>query len=386
MNEIPPAINTESEVPPYALPVLKSPEEARALFEEHIYGRFPDEIPEVSVDLLEEDTAALGGLAYRQQLRVILRSGETQREFGLLVYTPASARKPVPAFLELNFAGNHAAHPDPAILLTTSWCPAGDQHGVVDHRATEAGRGTRLTTGPIESIIFSGFGFATVYCGDLAPDDPEHVEEGMLAFYPRKEEAGEARGGAVSAWAWGLSRALDALATLPEIDPTRVAVIGHSRLGKAALWAGACDERFSLVISNNSGCTGAALARRRFGERVAHINRNFPHWFARKYHSYNEREEALPVDQHQVIALVAPRAVYVASAIDDVWADPKGEYLALAAAAPAWHDELPADPPPVEAPLHHRKLGYHVRSGGHGLTHYDWIQFLEFASRSVIAS
>lgn len=326
----------------------------------------------MTVEAIEEDAAALAGLARRRQLRVVLLSGSTRVEFVLLLYTPGAVSGAVPVFLGLNFHGNHTVHADAAIVPPVSWRPA-----------EEAARGSSADCWPMETILGRGFGLATVYCGDLAPDDPAHAGEGVLAFYPPEMPgaSGDSRGGAVSAWAWGLSRAMDALAALPDIDSSRVAVIGHSRLGKAALWAGACDERFALVISNESGCTGAALARRRYGERLIHINGAFPHWFARKYRSYNEREQDLPVDQHQLIALIAPRAVYVASAAEDHWADPRGEYLALAAAAPAWGEEVPAEPPGADARLHHKELGYHLRPGSHGLTGYDWSQYLLFAER-----
>ena len=158
-------------------------------------------------------------------------------------------------------------------------------------------------------------------------------------------------------------------------------VIGHSRLGKAALWAGVCDPRFPLVISNNSGSGGAALFRRRIGERVVHLDGNFPHWFAESFRHYEERENELPVDQHQLLALIAPCAVYVASAEDDKWADPVGEYQALVAAAPAWGEELPVAFPAVDAPLRRGQLGYHVRSGSHDIREYDWQQYMNFADQ-----
>jgi len=374
----PPPIYSEAEVPDYKLPALGDREKTLQLFADNVYGHSPSAIPRFRIELTDEDHAALSGLAHRLQLRVTLFSEGVRSYFNLLVYTPAIISNPVPVFLGLNFNGNHTIHADPAIVLPESWCPDDKKMDVVDHRATEAGRGVQATRWPVETILKLGYGLATVYCGDFAPDDPGHVNEGLLAFY-KTAGTPDTRGGAVSAWAWGLSRAMDILTALPDVDAGAVAVTGHSRLGKAALWAGVCDERFAMIISNESGCTGAALARRRIGERLVHINDHFPHWFAKRYHTFDEREQDLPIDQHQLLALVAPRALYVSSAVEDLWADPRGEYLALVAAAPAWNLRLPVGSPPADDPLLIGNLGYHIRSGPHDITPYDWLQQLVFA-------
>ena len=164
-------------------------------------------------------------------------------------------------------------------------------------------------------------------------------------------------------------------------------VVGHSRLGKTALWAGAGDERFAMVVSNESGCGGAALERRNFGETVRRITTVFPHWFCPNFAGWAGRAPEMPFDQHVLLAMTAPRPLYVASAAEDLWADPRGEFLAAVAAAPAW--ELfgkeglgTADFPAPDAPVG-GSIGYHVRSGAHDLLAWDWERFADFAEKAL---
>jgi hypothetical protein len=364
--------------------------EVLRLFETHVYGRSPAAHTAMRHVVVETDPRALGGLATRRQVRVLLDGTDAGPAFEILLYVPNAATRPVPAFLGLNFHGNHAIHPDPGIRLSPAWMSEGP--GIVDHRATDPTRGTDAASWPVERILDRGYALATLCYGDLEPDHPGGWKDGVRSRIGPGATGpfGPDDWGAIGAWAFGLSRALDVLAKDADVDGRRVALIGHSRLGKAALWAGAQDERFAMVVSNESGEGGAALARRRFGETTEAITRVFPHWFCPRYREYADREDALPVDQHLLLALVAPRPIYVASAAEDLWADPRGEFLAAKGAEPVYRllgrEGLGiAEMPVAERPVG-RTIGYHLRRGKHALTAYDWEQYLDFADRHLRAA
>ncbi len=366
----------ESKVPAYRLPPVltfeggdhvASPEDwerRRAelfdLFADHIYGIVPAGVPSRIYPKVRRENPFLEGRATLKEVRVHLIEEEGPYVDLLLISPGENA----PTFLGYNFGGNHTVHPSVEISLPESWMrPSKSPGAVIDHRATEAGRGVS-TRWPVAALIEDGFALATAYYGDIDPDFDDGFENGIHAATGRPA-AGE--WGSIATWAWGLSRLLDYLETDALCDGEKVAVFGHSRLGKTALWAGATDPRFAMVISNNSGCGGAALSRRRFGERLMHINTRFPHWFNDRFPDYNEREHELPVDQHQLLALIAPRPLHVASASQDRWADPRGEFLSAREASAAYEA--------LGKQGLGREIRYHLRAGRHDVTDFDWDQF-----------
>ena len=354
------------------------------LFRDQVYGRVPDAGLKIHYRVVFEDRESLGGTAIQKEVEMKVCGLRDTLLIPMLIFLPRQSL-PAPMFLGLNFNGNHTVFPDPRISVTKSWVRNNQEAGVGDNRAADDSRGTASSRWPVELILSRGYGVATIYYGDIDPDFDDGFLNGVHGLTdPDASGRTSSSWGSIAAWAWGLSRAMDYFEQDADIDPDRVAVMGHSRLGKTSLWAGALDQRFALVISNDSGCGGAALSRRPFGERVININTVFPHWFASAFHAYNGNEGALPVDQHMLLALVAPRPLYVASAQGDAWADPRGEYLSLFYASRAYSlydpkiiisDRMPA----VDQPVSSGNLGYHMRSGGHDVTRYDWEQFLDFA-------
>lgn len=429
--EVPTPIYDEDDVPHYVLPdpllslggdEIETAEqwetrrkEILELFEEHVYGKVPERMQKsnlaIKSQITDKDTEALGGKATRLQMEIALTKDDPKwvapknrgQMINVLVYIPnkIDGKTPepasIPAFIGYNFKGNHTICDDPGIELPLIWTKKGDEYFKV--LAEESERGSSKSRWPVEKIIDSGFALITAYYCDVVPDFPAGRKEGIQGVFD-KEELTESQGddwGAISAWAWGLSMisSLSALEDdMDQINWKRIAVVGHSRLGKTALWAGATDRRFALVISNNSGCGGAALSRRMFGETMFRMNTVFPHWLCGNSKKYNANIEDCPVDQHELIALIAPRPVYVASATEDKWADPYGEFLSCLHANAVYKllgtdglgdyiecdcyslsdIQMPEPNTPIGKTIH-----YHLREGKHDITEYDWEQYIQFA-------
>ena len=386
----------ESKVPSYTLPDplifndgskvknKKDWDKRRAeifkIFENEVYGISPDWKGKMTASEISVNQNALDGTAIRKEIKLTLKNGNKELDMIILLYLPRSS-KPVPVFLGYNFWGNHSVTSENDILITTSWMRNEEVNGVINNKASAAGRGKSESSWQAKELISRGYGLVTLYYGDVDPDYDDGFKNGVHGLFNQQPD--RTSWGSIAGWAWGLSRVMDYLETIPAIDSKKVIVMGHSRLGKTSLWAGATDKRFAIVISNNSGCGGAALSNRKFGETVSVINTSFTHWFCENFNKYNGKEETLPVDQHELLALMAPRPVYVASAEDDRWADPKGEFLSCVGASPVYkllgYKGFPATGMPmVNSPVI-GSVGYHIRTGRHEVKLYDWQQYLDFA-------
>jgi hypothetical protein len=410
--------------------------EIMELFASEVYGRTPTDRIKVTYETITKNPNVLMGKATAWQVRFTFSSGnrsgsrsesekvngnENENEIGngnkgsygsvsedetreaiLLLYIPNKRKGKVPVFVGYNYNGNHSITHDVTVLYPSTL------HLVKELGSPEWERGNQTRRWPLEMIIDRGYAIATMCYHDIFPDNPKMKGRSVIPLFTgysanntaTNEGVGSGSNGttrhdighsacdewqAIGAWAWGSSRIVDYLETREEIDNDKVAIMGHSRQGKAALWAGAQDERFKVVISNNSGCGGAALFRREFGETIDIINNAFPHWFCGNFQKYNKREPSLLVDQHQLIALIAPRKAYVASAEEDQWADPKGEFLATYHAGPAYRlyglSAIDSETmPELHAPIM-EDIGYHIRAGKHDVTDYDWKQYLDFADK-----
>lgn len=349
-----------------------------------MYGVSPERPKNMRFEVFDLDKNALGGKATRKQVTVYMTEKGKQAQFDLLIYIPNQAKHPVPAIIGLNFIGNQAINADPGIKLTTAWVENSHMFPcAADGKAADACRGVNASQWAVDSILARGYALVTLYREEVASDrKAQALRTGVHALYPDLQQR-EDNFGTIAAWAWALSRGLDYLETDKDIDAKRVAVFGFSRLGKAALWAGATDRRFAAVLSNESGAGGSKQFRRGIGEDINRLCTVFPHWYARSLGKYKGKDTELPFDQHFVLSLIAPRPVYLATAEDDKNADPQGEF-ATARASDAVYRFLGTNGfpdntfPALNQPLM-GQIGFHIRPGGHDVKMFDWIQFLNFS-------
>jgi hypothetical protein len=344
---------------------------------------------------METDDHALGGIARRSQ--IIVTVGPHQEiVWHILLYLPSAASGPVPIIVGLNFDGNQTVSADPGIRLYPVWqrdpalasvplanelCP----HTLIMPDATS--RGSAASQWQVEMLMHRGYGLATVYAGDIEPDFIGGIGYGIRPlFFDRGQALPRADDwGAIGAWAWGMSRIVDVISTDPRVDAHRMIAFGFSRFGKTALWASAQDKRFAVALSNESGQAGATLSHRQVGESIDHLMLAFPYWFCANYQHFLGNVQKLPVDGHLLLSLIAPRPLYVGSALADPFSDYLGEFLAAKAVTPVYalygEEGLPEmTKPPMEKSIGN-SVAYHLRPGGHDVTAFDWEQYLDFADR-----
>lgn len=358
------------------------------LAQHYMYGFAPDKPEKVTVKELFRDGMALGGKATLREVE--LKFGADQKAgLRLLIATPNKASGQVRSFVAVNFCGNHAAIKHPQIAIPQQWiyesC-TGDK----SHKASEADRGRQTDVWCIEELIDRGYALATFYGGDLDTDNNE-MSDGLYShFYkPGQTKATANDWGYIAACAWGLSRAADYLETQSDFDPKRIAVTGHSRHGKAALWAGATDERFAIVIPHQSGTGGMAMSRDNDQETVKRINEHFPHWFCDNFVAFGANEKKLPIDQHCIVALCAPRPVLDTEGIQDKWANYDAAWRSLQGADAVYKllgckglvSKTPVEEDQPFSAENFGELVQYRRDEKHVLNGDYWKRILDFADR-----
>jgi hypothetical protein len=350
------------------------------LFEENQYGRMPGRPTDMGFDVFDKGTSAFEGKAVRRQVTIFFSKDKSGPSADLLLYLPANSKKRVPVLLNAGFTANNLAVNDPGVKEGRIYDPKTNQ------RVPATPGGFRFGGLDVSPLLERGFGIATLNYADIDPDAPSGLPLGVRSLYLKPGQTAPApdEWGAISAWAWGLSRALDYLETDSGVDAARVGLMGVSRLGKTVLWTAAHDPRFALVIASCSGEGGASLSRRNYGETIKHLVEptRYPYQFCANYAKYADRVDQFPVDSHMLLALIAPRPVLLQTGTTDRWSDPKGEFLAALAATPVFKllgkdgidmPQMPSAGVPIL-----NTLGYFMHAGGHGSIPSDWEQFYKF--------
>ncbi|MHA8067184.1 glucuronyl esterase domain-containing protein [Aquirufa sp. ROCK2-A2] len=351
-------------------------------YERVMFGKMPKEKIKQTSRLISK-TEVMNGKAIQYVWELTFADKYTISILGVL---PTSNKKSA-VFLGLNFCGNQTTSLDKNIPISNRYVVCNGENGYKNHLGDEGSRGLWASRWQFEKIIAAGLGSITVSCADFEEDHEEGYKKGVRTLLAKELGLGPDEWSANGAWAWGLSRVVDFLTTQSVVDSKHIILHGHSRLGKAALWAGVNDQRFSAVISNESGEGGAAIARRNYGENLWRITNNFPHWFFKDYKNYAYKENELPFDSNILLGLLAPRPLYVTSAVGDQWSDPMGEFLGAKWAEPIYHlyhhiglgeTSFPALNTPVG-----QRVQYHIREGKHDINEFDWTEFIRFANESI---
>ena len=340
-----------------------------SLFANFIYGSVPVPPDPISqtYHVIKEDKSFMGGKVTKLEVSIRFKNRKGTAQTHIIIFIPNHASKPVPAFMMMSFDN-----------------PRGGSFNLSSSRKGHLRNGV-----PLGHLADQGYAYVSVYHGDLVGHNEVSFGGGIHKLFFRDGQSFPKahEWGVLTANGWTGMRTLDYLETNDRIDASRVAVMGHSKMGKATLWAAAQDQRFAMAISAQSGCGGAALWRRKYGETMAKLNR-FPHWLCINARKFNDHEDDLPVDQHMLLSLIAPRPVYVASGTADTWADPHGEFQSANHAGPVYTllGKKPLSTtklPPPNQPLLDGDIGYHIRTGGHSIEPYDWQQFISFADRHL---
>ncbi|MEX2174285.1 MAG: acetylxylan esterase [Pirellulaceae bacterium] len=362
--------------------------ELKALFQHYMYGRMPAKPTRQEYEI-SEPREGLGGKAVVRDIVIHTVEPRTGRPIHVVLITPKGAKSP-PAFIGMNFCGNHTLLDDPQIPLPAGWV-RNSCAGAMNERATDKGRGSQKDVWNADLVIERGYALASFYSGDVDPDTADMTDGIGPAFWkPGQEKQADDDAGTIALWAWGFQRVVDLLTETPDlVDPRRIAVVGHSRNGKTALLAAAMDERIALAIPSQAGCGGTAPSRTKDpkAESVKRINTSFPHWFSGNFKTFNEQTDRLPLDQHCLVALCAPRPVLYANAEEDLWANPSGQLAMLKAAAPVYqlygNPGIAADAEPEMGKLVSSRLGYFIREGKHSMSRQDWEAYLDFADEHL---
>lgn len=361
--------------------------EIRTWFEQHVYGRAPERPRKLRFEVFDKGTPAFNGKATRKQITVYFSERNDGPKMDLLVYLPTAATTPVPLLLNISFLANSSLVDDPGVRPGQIWNKEHQKVAAPTHNPTGS---MKL---PVEPFLAQGIAVASVYYGDIEPDFEGGIQHGVRSLYlkPGQTQVAPNEWGAIGAWSWGLSRALDYFEQDKAVDSKRVALLGASRLGKTVLWAGANDSRFALVIASVSGEGGAALARRNYGETIAHLVEptRYPYQFCQNYQQLANRTDS-PMDSHMLVTLLAPRPLLLQTGSTDYWSDPKGEFLSAVAATPVYRllgkrgvetSSMPAASQQVGG-----TLSYYMHEGGHGIIPTDYPVFAEFIRAHLLPS